>query len=83
MKQSMFWGNTHSNIVKMALVLALLLFNIKPLEAARHLDVNIMSKLGTMKVSVSHYRAPIPPSSSNPCTFIPGPYTRGSGCHHN
>ena len=81
MKQNMFWGNTHSNIVKMAVILALLLFNIKPLEAARRLDVK-MSKLGTMTMSVSHYRAPTPPSSSNPGTYIPGPHTGGSGCHN-
>ena len=65
----MFRENTQSNIVKMVVILALLLFNIKPLEAARHLDVK-MSKLGTMKVSISHYRA-LPPFSSNPYTYIP------------
>ena len=67
MKQNMFRENTQSNIVKMVVILALLLFNIKPLEAARHLDVK-KSKLGTME-SISHYRA-LPPSS-NPCTYIP------------
>ena len=82
MKQNMFRGNTQSNIVKMVVILALLLFNIRPLEAARHLDVK-MSKLGTRKVSISHYWA-LPPSS-NPCTYIPSwihvdmPCSRGRG----
>ena len=57
MKQNMFRGNTQSNIVNMVVILALLLFNIRPLEAARHLDVK-MSKLGTGRCRfhiIEHY----------------------------
>ena len=81
MKQNMFSGIiTFFNLVKVALLLALLIFNSKPVEAARHFVV-MKSKLETVKVSISQHRALVPPSAPDPCTHLPGP-GNGSGCHH-
>ena len=75
----MFRGNKKAvaNIVKVAMILALLVFTIKPFEAARPLD-NMKSKPDqSLNVSVSQVRAPVPPSASNPSTYIPGPNDEG------
>ena len=48
----------------MAVILALMFLNSKPLEAARPLD-EMKSK------HESQDRPPIPPSVTNPCTYIP------------
>ena len=80
MKQNMFSGITFSNLVKVVGLLALLIFNSKPLEAARPFVV-MKSKLGTVKVSISRHRAQVPPSAPDPCTYLPGP-GNGSGCHN-
>ena len=63
----LFWGSTLSNIVKVVMILALLLFDDKALEAARP-PLNVMKpKLGKIKVSVSSKdRAPVQSSASNP-----------------
>ena len=80
MKQNMFSGIiTFFNLVKVALLLALLIFNSKLVEAARHFVV-MKSKLETVKVSISRHRALVPPSAPDPCTYLPGP-GKGSGCH--
>ena len=72
MKQNMLFGKTLSisNIVK-AVILAFFIFSVKPLEAARPLDV-MKSKLAAIKVSIPQKRAQVPPSSPSPCTYIPG-----------
>lgn len=84
MKQNMFLGSSSIfNIVKVAMILALLLFNTKAIEAARPpLDV-MKPKLGKIKVSSvsSKDRPPVRTSAPNPCTYIPGPDTGDSGCH--
>ena len=71
MKQNMLFGKTLSisNIVK-AVILAFFIFSVKPLEAARPLDV-MKSKLAAIKVSIPQKRAQVPPSSPNPlCIYI-------------
>ncbi|KAF3970780.1 hypothetical protein CMV_005555 [Castanea mollissima] len=68
----MFSGIAFSNLVKVVGLLALLVFNSKPLEAARPIVV-MKSKLETAKVSISRHRALVPPSASDPCTYLPGP----------
>ena len=88
----MFWKKTVStNILKvviMIMMLTLLIFNSKPVEAARPLVAVIMKskKLETAKlVSASLNRAPVRPSEPNPafpCTGFPLPNDNGSGCHH-
>ena len=83
MKQNMFLGSSIFNIAKVAMILALLLFNTKTFEPARPpLDV-MKSKLGKTEVSSvsSKDRAPVQTSATNPCTYIPGPDTGDSGCH--
>lgn len=84
MKQNMFWGSTLSNIVKVVMILELLLYTIKALEAARPpLDFITKPKLGKIKGSISSKdRAPEQSSSPNPCTYIPGPNSGYSGCHN-
>nr|POE45818.1 hypothetical protein CFP56_74441 [Quercus suber] len=67
----MLRGKSISNIVKVAVTLALLMIlNSKPLEAVRPL-YDMKSKPKSLYVSVSQNRAPIPPSAPNPCTYIP------------
>ena len=88
----MFWKKTVStNILKlviMIMMLTLLIFNSKPVEAARPLVAVIMKskKLETAKlVSASLNRAPVQTSEPNPgfpCTGFPLPNDNGSGCHH-
>ena len=56
MMQNMSWSKTLSNILKVG-ILALLIFSIKPLDAARPVHA-MMSKLGTIKMSVSKDRPP-------------------------
>ncbi|KAF3959950.1 hypothetical protein CMV_015287 [Castanea mollissima] len=68
----MFRGKAVSNIVKVFVILALLIFNIESLKATRPFDV-MKSKLGTIKVSVSQDQALTPPSAPDPCTYIPEP----------
>uniref|UniRef100_A0A2N9HP70 Uncharacterized protein n=1 Tax=Fagus sylvatica TaxID=28930 RepID=A0A2N9HP70_FAGSY len=62
-----------SNFAKVVL-LALLIFTIKPLEATRVL-VHMNSTFGatTNKVSSSHKRPTVPPSGPDDCTYIPQP----------
>lgn len=68
----MFWWKSLTNIVKVAMILALLLFNINSLEAARPFEV-MKSKFGAIKVSsVSKVRALVSPSAPNSSTYIPG-----------
>ena len=72
MKPVMFCGKSlFSHIVK-AVIIAFLVFSINPLEAAR---LNMKSKLGTIKVSIPlpQDRAIVPPSTTDPPTYIPGP----------
>lgn len=70
------------------MMLTLLIFNNKPVEAARPLVAVILksNKLETAKlVSAPQNRAPVPPSEPNPsypCTDFPLPNDNGSGCHH-
>ena len=67
----MLQGKSISNIVKVAVTLALLMIlNSKPFEAVRPL-YDMKSKPDSLNVSVSQNRAPIPPSAPNPCTYIP------------
>ena len=83
----MFWKKTVStNILKvviMIMMLTLLIFNSKPVEATRPLVAVMKSKkVETAKVdSISQDRAPVTPSGPNPCTYFPDP-AHGSGCHH-
>ena len=61
--------NTYVLTVK-AVILAFFIFSVKPLEAARPLDV-MKSKLAAIKVSIPQKRAQVPPSSPNPlCIYI-------------
>ena len=62
-----------SNFAKVV-VLALLIFTIKPLEATRVL-VHMNSTFGanTNKVSSSQKRSTVPPSTPDGCTYIPSP----------
>ena len=71
MKQKKMWGKILFNIVKVAMILALVFLHSKPLEAARALDVK--SK------PMSQEPAQIPPSAPNPCTYIPE--SDDGGCH--
>nr|POF15896.1 hypothetical protein CFP56_17136 [Quercus suber] len=92
MEQNMFWKKTAStNILKvviMIMMLTLLIFNSKPVEAAGPLVAVIMksNKLETAKlVSASLNRGSVPPSEPNPsypCTDFPLPNDNGLGCHH-
>ena len=79
MKHNMFSGIINFfNLVKVALLLALLIFNSKPVGAARNFIV-MKSKLETVKVSISLHRALVPPSAPD----LPGPGNgNGSSCHH-
>ena len=80
MMQNMSWSKTLSNILTVG-ILALLIFSIKPLDAARPVDV-MLSKLGTIKVSVpKDIRPSVLPSAPNSCTYIPGGSGHGNqGC---
>ena len=61
--------NTYVLIVKVV-ILAFFIFSVKPLEAARLLDV-MKSKLAAIKVSIPQKRAQVPPSFPNPlCIYI-------------
>lgn len=76
MMQNMSWSKTLSNILKVG-ILALLIFSSKPLDAARPVHA-MMSKLGTIKTSVSKDRPPVPPySAPNSCTYMPGHSNEG------
>ena len=83
----MFSKKTFSTIVKVVImimmILTLLIFNSKPVEATRPLVAVMKSKkVETAKVdSISQDRAPVPPSGPNRCTYLPDP-ANGSGCHH-
>ena len=66
------WLKTLFNILKVAMILALLFLNCKSLEAARASD--------DMKAKPeSQDRAPVPPSAPSPCTYIPE--SEDGGCH--
>ena len=68
------WLKTLFNILKVAMILALLFLNSKSLEAARALDdMNMKSKPEPQD------RAPVPPSAPSPCTYIPE--SDDEGCH--
>ena len=83
----MFSKKTFSTIVKVVImimmILTLLIFNSKPVEATRPLVAVMKSKkVETAKVvSASQNRGPVKPSKPNPCTYLPDP-ANGSGCHH-
>ena len=72
MKQKKMWGKILFNIVKVAMILALVFLHSKPLEVARALD-------DTKSKSESQEPAQIPPSAPNPCTYIPE--SDDGGCH--
>ncbi|GMY27530.1 hypothetical protein FCV25MIE_22772 [Fagus crenata] len=82
MNLDMFCGKTlFSNKVKVVVIIAFLIFSINPLEAATR--PNMKSKLGTIKVSIPppQDRAKVPPSTTNPPTYIPGPGPGNGGGH--
>ena len=57
------------NVAKVV-ILALLIFTIKPVVATRPLDDKKASNAA--KMSYQEDRAPTPPSGANSCTHIPG-----------
>ncbi|KAF3957956.1 hypothetical protein CMV_017082 [Castanea mollissima] len=75
----MFSKKTFSTNVKVVMmimmILTLLIFNSKPVEATRPLVAVMKSKKveTTKVVSVSQDRAPVTPSEPNPCTYLPDP----------
>ena len=82
MKLDMFCGKTlFSNMVKVVVIIAFLIFSINPLEAATR--PNMKSKLGTIQVSIPlpEERVIVPPSAPNPPTHIPGPGPGNGGGH--
>ena len=64
MKKNMFWWKALTNIVKVAMILALSLFNINSLEAAKPLEVNEVKIWGNQ--GVISFK-----SSSTGITFCP------------
>jgi len=65
-------------IAAKVVILAFLIFTIKPLGATRPLNDKKTSN-DAKKMSFKENRAAVPPSGPNPCTYIPRP---GNGyCH--
>nr|POE55143.1 hypothetical protein CFP56_35142 [Quercus suber] len=63
MEQRM-WRKTFSKIIKVAVVLAVLIFNCKPVASIRAPPLAVMNS--TERKSYPRYRGPVPPSKPNP-----------------
>ena len=66
------WRKNFSKIIKVAVVLAVLIFNCKPVASIRATPLAVMNS--TKMVSVlPQDRGPVPPSMPNPRTHLPAP----------